>query len=135
MTTPTASAVELPATSIWRFILPSLVGIVFFLLPVRFDGNYTILMGVLTELANAAMGDAAGWVVIIILTVSAIVTPLVSWFRIELVPQHHPWRHIVDVDTPWVVLRLIGALCAWLIHFQLGPVWLWHESTGGVALY
>ena len=90
MTTSTASAVELPATSIWRFILPSLVGIVFFLLPVRFDGNYTILMGALSDLTNEAIGDAAGWVVIIILTVSAIVTPLVSWFRIELADPGQP---------------------------------------------
>ncbi|MCZ6831239.1 MAG: YjiH family protein [Gammaproteobacteria bacterium] len=135
MTTPTIPAVEMPAASIWRFILPSLVGVLFFLLPVRFDGSYTILMGVLTELANAAIGDAGAWVVITILTVSAIVTPLVSWFRIDLLSSDHPWRHIVDVETPWVLLRMVGALCAWLIHFQLGPQWLWHESTGGVALY
>ncbi len=124
-----------PTNSRWRFILPSLVGILFFLLPVNVDGNYTILMGVLTDWSNDTLGDTRVWIVITILTISAIATPLVSWFRLPLLPEQHPLRHLFDVETPWVILRMLGALCAWMIHFQIGPEWLWHASTGGVALY
>ena len=62
-----------------RFLMPSLLGIGCFLTPIRYEGSYTILIGVLTDMANEQLGDLRIPLLIAILTVSAVVTPLVSW--------------------------------------------------------
>jgi|SaaInl1SG_22_DNA_1037389.scaffolds.fasta_scaffold02397_2 nucleoside recognition membrane protein YjiH len=117
-----------------RFLVPSLLGIACFLTPIRYEGDFTILVGVLTDMTNAALGDARIPLLLAILTLSAVVTPLVSWGRISLVRNGHPWRQLVDVQVPWVVLRIFGAICGWMIYLQVGPQWIWHESTGQIAL-
>ena len=118
-----------------RFLMPSLLGIGCFLTPIRYEGSYTILIGVLTDMANEQLGDLRIPLLIAILTVSAVVTPLVSWGRVNLVGRDSSWRHLVDVDTPWVLLRIMGAISAWLIYLEIGPEWIWHSSTGHIALY
>jgi nucleoside recognition membrane protein YjiH len=120
---------------LWRFLLPSLLGVLFFLTPVYTGEKWTILMGVMSDYLTAVLGDAMAWVLLAILSTSAILTPLVSWLKLPVIPAGHRWRHIFDVTTPWVVLRLLGAVTAWLIHFKLGPEFIWHEDTGGVAFY
>ena len=124
-----------PLASTWRFVIPSVIGAIIFLLPIKNDEKYTIPLGVLIDLANASLGNTKVWVVLAILSVSAIATPLVSWLRLPLIPLHHPFRHLLDVAAPWVILRIAGAVSAWLIYLKLGPEWVWHASTGGVALY
>jgi nucleoside recognition membrane protein YjiH len=39
------------------------------------------------------------------------------------------------VPTRWLLPRLAGSICAWLIVFELGPEFIWHANSGGVALY
>ena len=121
--------------SLWRFLIPSLLGVLFFLTPIHTGEKWTILMGLLSDGATAYIGDAMPWVVLAILTTSALLTPLVSWFGNPFFPKGHRWSHIVDVTTPWVILRILGAAVAWMIHFQIGPEFIWHADTGGVALY
>jgi nucleoside recognition membrane protein YjiH len=121
--------------SIWRFVLPSLLGVMFFLTPVYTGEKWTILMGVMSDWTTVFLGDAMAWVLLTILTTSAIITPLVSWLQLPIVPKGHRWHHIVQVTSPWVVLRILGAITAWMIHFKLGPEFIWHADTGGVAFY
>lgn len=122
--------------SLWRFIIPSLFGVLFFLMPVNIDGKWTILMGAMSDVTMETVGETGMvWMVITILTISAIVTPLVSWMKLSIIPEEHGWRHIVDVETPWVILRILGAVAAWMIHLKVGPEFIWDADTGGVALY
>ena len=58
-----------------RFLVPSLLGVACFLTPIRYEGGYTILIGVMTDLANEQLGDLRIPLLIAILTVSAVVTP------------------------------------------------------------
>ena len=59
----------------WRFLLPSAIGAIIFLLPIKIDEKYTIPLGVLIDLANASLGDSKVWLVLAILSVSGIATP------------------------------------------------------------
>ena len=121
--------------SLWRFLLPSLLGVLFFLTPVYTGEKWTILMGLLSDYLASVIGDAMVWLVLAILTTSAVLTPVVSWLKPPWPAQDAHWRHVFDVTAPWVLLRILGAVSAWMIHFQLGPEFIWHADTGGVALY
>ena len=53
---------------LWRFLLPSLLGVLFFLTPVYTGEKWTILMGVMSDYFTAVIGDAMAWVLLAILS-------------------------------------------------------------------
>jgi len=120
----------------FKFLVPSLFGVGFFLLPVHVDGNWTIPMGVLSdglqELAAGVMPAAVLSIIIISLLGSLTVTGykrLTGNFKVS------PLWHSFDVTLPWLILRLLGTGIALSIFFQWGPEWLWGETTGHVVFY
>ncbi|MEH6549338.1 MAG: YjiH family protein [Pseudomonadales bacterium] len=119
-----------------KFVLPSLCGVFFFLLPVHYDDKWTIPMGIMSDGLRAWAGDAMHVVVLVIVIASALVSLLASaWKRING-ERHLPelWRSF-DVSAAWLLLRLLGTLVAVCIYFQLGPEWLWGSRTGHVVFY
>jgi nucleoside recognition membrane protein YjiH len=117
-----------------RFVLPSSLGIFCFLTPVTYGGKVTILIGVLTSLANELLAESRIPLLLFIVSFSASLTTLVS-LQIFSVPNVKPvWRDLIDVSRLWVILRVLGATCAWMIYLKQGPEWIWHDSTGQIAL-
>lgn len=118
---------------LWRFLLPSLVGGLIFLLPIRHEGAWTILLGVASDGLGAWIGDAMPAVLLAILSVSAIAS-LAAAFSEGVARRCMAGVGRVFVVPPvWLVLRLLGVVCAWLIVFELGPEFIWAPLTGGVA--
>jgi nucleoside recognition membrane protein YjiH len=119
-----------------KFLLPSLGGALFFLLPVHVDGKWTIPMGVLSDgLQNLAAGIMPG-VVLAIVLVSFVGALGLSLYKHGFGQGRvAPLWHSFDVSTPWLILRLLGTLVALCIFFQWGPLWLWGERTGHVVFY
>ncbi|MGI9262358.1 MAG: hypothetical protein ACR2QR_10005, partial [Woeseiaceae bacterium] len=62
------------AKAIRKFALPSLLGILTFLTPIRVDGNWTILMGYISDAAVTFVGAGMPWIVYALLCISAIGT-------------------------------------------------------------
>ncbi len=118
-----------------RFLIPSLLGLFFFLLPVRYEGGWTIPMGVLSGVLTDQVGPFMPTVVLVIVITSAVMT---SWFSVFKKPPKGGYtglRRIFSVDYRWLILRLLGAVFAILIFFQLGPELIWSDVTGHVVLY
>ena len=57
-----------------RFLLPSAVGVFFFLTPIRVGDAWTIPLGVLIAWANDALADYLVSAVLVILTTSALLS-------------------------------------------------------------
>ena len=116
-----------------KFLVPSLAGAFFFVFPVLHDGIYTIPIAVLTNVLNDILGASLPYIVTLIAGVSAVLSAYWSWFfRPENV---NGVRGIFVVGHGWVVLRILGSVCAAMILWQLGPDFVWAESTGQVVLF
>jgi nucleoside recognition membrane protein YjiH len=118
-----------------RFLLPSALGAFFFLLPVKYEGGWTIPMGVLSALLTEHVGEYMATVVLAIVVVSA---SLSVWFSLIKRPPPDGYtglRRIFFVGRSWLVLRLSGLIVTILIFFQIGPEFVWSEATGHVVLY
>ena len=93
-------------------------------------------MGILADSIGAGIGDAMTGLLLGILSVSALVTSAtVISSRLKGTLNSSPLSRVFCVPPRWAMLRLLGAFCAWAIVFHLGPEFLWHANTGGVALY
>jgi nucleoside recognition membrane protein YjiH len=118
-----------------RFLIPSALGAFFFLLPVRFEGGWTIPMGVLSGLLTKYVGEYMPLVVLMIVIVSAVLT---GWFSLLKRPPeggYNGLRRIFFVGRNWLILRLLGLVVTVMIFFRLGPEFIWADATGHVVLY
>lgn len=121
-------------TAILRFALPSLLGILMFLTPVRVDGNWTILMGFISDVSVAFVGAGMPWIVFVLLCLSACgTTYAITLGRGRMPPGSLPYR-LFHVAPVWVVLRLLGLIMGTMTMFQIGPAVFWGPSTGGTVL-
>ena len=118
-----------------RFLLPSVLGAFFFLLPVRHEGGWTIPMGVLSDLLTDRVGHYMPAVVLLIVIVSAVMTTWYSLIRPPPADGYSGLRRIFFVGRSWLFLRLLGSTFTVLIFFQLGPEFIWADATGHVVLY
>ena len=120
--------------AVLKFALPSALGILTFLTPVRVDGNWTILMGWLTDSTRDWLGVGMAWIVYALLVISAVGTlAAVTTGRKWLDDGSLAWR-LFHVSPVWVVLRVLGLIMGSMTVFQVGPEMFWEPATGGTVL-
>ncbi len=117
-----------------KLALPSALGVLLFLVPVRYDGNLTIPLGVLTSLTTELLRGGLREMVLAIVGVSALGSLWVSLVRPRDPASEGPLRRSLHVSTPWLLLRLVGFGLTALIVLRVGPEFVWSEATGGGIL-
>lgn len=120
--------------AIRKFALPSLLGIITFLTPVRVDGNWTILMGWISDQTRDYLGIGMVWFVIALLWVSAVGTLWSITVGRKSIAQGSLAARLFQVAPVWVVLRIFGAVMGTMTYLQAGPEMVWHANTGGTVL-
>ncbi|MDO4503344.1 MAG: YjiH family protein [Coriobacteriia bacterium] len=98
-----------------KFILPSVVGVLLFMVPVQVDGSWTVIVKVIADLIGSALADLLPILCCLIITVSAVMT-LVAFAR----PKFITGNSILDATfttTPvWAVIRVLGAVFVWIAY-------------------
>ena len=120
------------AAAIRKFAIPSILGILTFLTPFRVDGNWTILMGVLSESSVNFIGAGMPWMVFILLCISALGT--LYAVTIGQFQKGSLAARLFNVAPVWVGLRVIGLAMGAMTMFELGPEIFWGAATGGTVL-
>lgn len=118
-----------------RFLLPTLLGMSMFLIPLpQADGEgITIGIGLLADGLSALLGEALVPLGVGVLILSVVVTLVAKtmnpeWSRAEGLGP------IVHVGRLWLGLRLIGAGFGIMTLAQWGPDWIVGAATGQVIL-
>ncbi|MGI9263110.1 MAG: YjiH family protein [Woeseiaceae bacterium] len=122
------------AAAIRRFALPSLLGIATFLTPVKVDGNWTILMGLISDTGRDFVGAGMPWVVFALLCISALGTVYAKTLGRGSIDEDSLFARLFNVAPIWVGLRIIGLIMGTMTMFQIGPEIFWQASTGGTVL-
>jgi len=132
----TEQSEKITSKSTWiKFVAGSLLGVLFFLYPVKDDDVVTIPIALLSNRLTDYLGDLLPPIVIAIVTISAILT---SWFSLrKSSAQEAPGdlRNIFTVSRSWLILRILGCVTAWMIFFEIGPEIVWSAATGHIVLY
>jgi nucleoside recognition membrane protein YjiH len=122
------------AAAIRKFAVPSLLGIVTFLTPVRVDGNWTILMGLISDTGRDLVGAGMPWIVFALLCVSAVGTLYAISIGRNTLVDGSLFARLFHVAPIWVVLRVVGLIMGTMTMFQVGPEMFWGPATGGTVL-
>ena len=113
-----------------RFVLPSLLGVLVFLTPIKFQGNWLIGIGILTTYVKTAMGEYGLHILLAVMTATVVLTLVGTYTRVAWIREHNAFRNAFDVPTSWVLIRLFGAIIGFLYFFDVGPAVLRSEIIG-----
>ena len=112
------------------FLLPSIAGVVLFMTPLPIDGGFQIPIAYFASILSGVLEPIVHWIALVTLLIAAIGS-IVFLF----IPEKNTFVHNLFKVTPfWTVTRVVGAVFAVLIIFQLGPEAIWNENTGGMLL-
>lgn len=115
------------------FIVPSLIGVLLFLVPIEFDGKMTVILGIMSEELKNALGSNMAYFTTFIFVTSAIFSLIYSLAPSNLVNKA-PYLYGLFKTTPiWLILRVLGGVVSTLTLLQVGPEWLIGKSTGITA--
>ena len=121
------------ARTILKFVIPSLIGAFAFLFPVLDDGVYTIPMALLSGRLTTLLESYMHWIVLSIIVLSALIS---LWASLRPAStQAGPFMQIFAVNRVWLIIRVIGAIMAAMIVFQIGPEFVWSANTGRIVLF
>lgn len=116
------------------FLIPSLLGILLFIVPVKFDGEWIVSIALLANLMADAIAPVAPWIMLAILLIAAIGSVLAILRKVNEKHDAPFFDKLFNVNLFWTIVRIIGAIFAIMVLFQVGPEAVWSENTGGLLL-
>ncbi|WP_349410795.1 YjiH family protein [Pseudalkalibacillus sp. SCS-8] len=126
---------SITATSFLKFVIPSLLGIFLFLVPVTFQGKMTIGVGILAESVNGWFAGYIPQFMTIIFGLSVFLVLYAKTVKPLWLSTSSFLGDLFDIHPFWLTMRIIGFIFAIMTLFKWGPEWVWSEVTGGTVLY
>jgi nucleoside recognition membrane protein YjiH len=116
-----------------KFIVPSLIGVLLFLVPFSVGDTINIGMGLAADGLKALLGDALPAIATLVLVLSVVLTLYVKAAKPGWA-QGNALGELFNVAPLWTVMRVLGAIFALMTYFQVGPEFVTASFTGGVML-
>ncbi|UYG00402.1 MULTISPECIES: YjiH family protein [unclassified Halomonas] len=123
----------IPRRHLLKFLIPSIIGVLLFLVPFQTGESVNIGMGMMADGLQALLGGALPLIAMVVLCVSVIVTLYVKAAKPAWAQGGH-FGDMFQVGAIWVALRVLGAIFVVMTYFQVGPEFVTASFTGGVML-
>ncbi|PPA68935.1 YjiH family protein [Jeotgalibacillus proteolyticus] len=123
------------SSSTWKFILPSLIGALLFLVPVKFNDEITIGVGILASFLQSAFGDWIPAFVLVLLGVSAVFSLAATLLKPSFVEDSSFLRSLFITNLFGLIVRAVGFAVGLMAFYEVGPEAIMSRNTGGVVLY
>lgn len=114
-----------------HFFVPSLVGILLFLVPFRANGEPVLIINLIINKTKELLGGTLVPIVILILFTSAICSLIGS---LRPGTFNYYWRTFFETSIGNCFVRCASALVSVLIYFKIGPEFIWSADTGGMMM-
>lgn len=114
-----------------RFLIPSLAGVILFLVPITYDGDPTLVVNLIIKATKAAMGSMLLPFVIAVLGFSALCSTA-AYMKKDLFTGY--WGRLFNVGPINLGIRILSFILSILVYFQIGPEFIWSKNTGGMML-
>lgn len=132
--TTTSDRRTAPRGSALRFLIPSLIGVFLFMVPVPDGtGSPTIPIAYAANATGEAMASAMPWLLLCLAAISAVGTVLHATVKPAFLDTRLG-RLLFDTSTFWLAVRLVGLVITAMIVLGVGPEWVRGENTGAVII-
>ncbi|WP_034328787.1 YjiH family protein [Alkaliphilus transvaalensis] len=121
--------------AILRFIIPSLIGALLFMIPISNNGEITIPIALFSKSLQGALTDSLPAITTILMLLSFAGSIITKIFKPSFILKNSFLKSLFDVTPLWLISRIIGATFALLTLLEVGPSAIWSEDTGGLLLF
>ena len=129
---------ETQSKNLFKFLIPSLLGLLLFVVPLpygnifKLDGLSPINIGIgfLAELIKIILAKYLTSIALTIIVSSAILSVVSKFINIK----NEFIKNILNVSPLWLTFRILGALFIFMTVFKVGPKMINSELTGEVVL-
>lgn len=112
----------------FRFLFPSLLGILFFLVPFKTGDHYSVFVIATIDYTKVLVKAWLPAVLTVMASVSVLAPVLL---KLSKKPLPAPLAPAFKAEPLWMALRVTGWLVCFSVLFDAGPEWLRSEDTGG----
>ena len=102
------------------FLIPSILGVILFMIPVKFDGSWTVVCKIIADMIAGVIGDFLPILCVIILTISALMALIAKLLKPRFITENALLKECFDCSWFWLVVRVLGAAFAWITYLELG---------------
>ena len=118
----------------WRFLIPSILGLFLFIIPLPYKGDFSICVGMMASEAKAAVGQYLPCFMMIVIVISGVITLIANIAKPKAIVENEFLSSTFICKPLWVVFRVLGAIFAPLTYFQVGTEVIYSGATGGTML-
>lgn len=129
---------QVSKNNICTFAIVSVIGTFLFLIPIPYNGTFTIPIGIIinwvSDLLIIGEFNLADFLVLAFTTASCLLCLFGHLFRPRFIMDHPVIKGIAFPSLPYLISRFIGLAVVYSAYFHLGPEFIWTASTGGSML-
>jgi nucleoside recognition membrane protein YjiH len=123
------------SASTWAwFLIPSIIGVILFMVPVKYNGDWIIPIAILANWLAGIVTPVILWVAVAVLVTAALGSLIMLFAPKKDASERGFWHNLFGVSLFWTITRIVGAVFAVMTAFKLGPEAIWSDVTGGLLL-
>lgn len=119
----------------WKFIIPSLIGALLFLVPIKVNGEVTIGIGVLASSLLTTFEKQIPAFLVIMLGLTVFFTLYAVLLKPKFIMNQPFFKSVFYTGPFGITMRIIGFLIGFMTLYEIGPEFISSRNTGGVVLY
>lgn len=121
-------------SSLFKFIIPSLVGISLFMIPIKIEENITIPIAFMANFIEGNFTELLKFMALILISLSVIGSVVIKLFKPKFLTKNTYFNNLFNVTPIWFIARILGMIFIICTFFKIGPEFIWSEATGGLVL-
>lgn len=118
-----------------KFLIPSLLGVMLFMMPIAYNGEITIPIAVLSNWLQGSLGHILPTIILILVMITAVGTIIGKLFTPKFIIKNKFLNNLFIVTPVWFVIRILAAVFIFMAHYEVGFEAIFSLNTGGLVLY
>src|SRR5699024_4315940 len=125
---------QITKKSFFRFLIPSLFGVIIFLFPIKEGASFNIPLGVITEYLIEVLEGYLPFIITYVMIFSTVFSIINYFFKPTFITKSKLMTSLFEVSLFWLIIRILGTVFAVMTFYQIGTNFIMAEATGGEIL-
>lgn len=126
---------QYPAKTYLKFLIPSLLGLFLFMAPISNGDSYTIPVAILAKAFQGLLSDHISIIITFVIAFMSIATIVCKVVKPAFVTNNLFLNALMNPSPLWLLVRLAGGVIVVMTYEQIGPEFIWSDTTGGMVLH
>ena len=133
---------EINIKKILQFIIPSLIGILLFMMPVPYmDGKFvtyaegfTIPIAIIKDFIQGLLSNVLSLLILISISITFVVTLYTKLLKPKYILNNLFLNNLFNVSWIWTIIRIFGTIFVFITYYKYNVEMIYSSNTGGLLL-